>query len=650
MIHTEGYWGEWVVRPGDRASLHLSGAGQAKVTLHPLNGNDVLSANNYLSWIGELSQQPIHTGSSATETVTTHRSNTWMLRCDLRVETAPDQRASVVSVRSADDVDILVTCRGDQLSIHCDGTEVETEFKLGEWFTLEIVRDAGSVCVTVTHKDGSESRSVLTSRSTLSTQLIITLGEGQTNGAHFRVCNVQHHDGLTERKLFVEPDVSHQSNNPVWSLADSSGAHTAIRFHPEDIGDVQWPTTATFDLPVDLTPGVYVASCTTKSGVTNIPLFVEPRVPRHRTAVIMSTFTYLAYAGYRQASEESTLVDYAKVTDQEVMLSDIDLRLAAGVKPGLSLYDRYTDGAAVYVASRKHPLIDFTPNHMHWLTHTTRNFCTDLELLEWLFERGIDVDVLTDDQLHREGPQALEHYDTVLTGSHPEYVSETILNTLATFARSGGHLLYLGGNGFDYIAEPAVTSPGDTIEVRRATDSWRGADAVDDQLSCGRKGGRWSSVNRTANQLMGVGYCTQGWGAAPGYRQLADARSTTFGEALLMGINPDETIGDFGNSLGGAAGDEIDSVDLDKGTPATTIRLASSEGLHTHHMMDTDDDKPIRADIAYTPNDNGGSVFAVGSMNWVTSLVVDRESNNVEKLTLNAIRLAQKHARSRDTN
>jgi N,N-dimethylformamidase len=44
--------------------------------------------------------------------------------------------------------------------------------------------------------------------------------------------------------------------------------------------------------------------------------------------------------------------------------------------------------------------------------------------------KGYKVDYITDQDLHREGKALLDPYQTVITGSHPEYISEAEENAL----------------------------------------------------------------------------------------------------------------------------------------------------------------------------------------------------------------------------
>lgn len=430
MNMIDGYWDEWVTRPGERVALHLSGAGPSRVTLHPLEGNNVLEAINALGWSGDLIEREYTFGSAASECVDDQAQTRWSLELDLRIESAPTQRSAVALITFADGTDIEITCINERINVSGRGLLLDSPVDIGRWFSICITHDAAAITGTVHQTDDLAKGTHTVSHSQLSIPTRFALGAATINTAHFRVCIIKLSCDNELFALFEHPERTNQRNNPTWGMADSTGKHTAIRFHPEDIGDVGWPATASFELPVDLEPGVYVATCTNDAGTTYVPLFVEPTIPIHRIAVVMSTFTYLAYANYRQSSEQDVLGDYRDVTDREIVLSDVDRRLAKGVEPGWSLYDRYSDGVATYIVSRRRPLLDLVPGHTNWMTGATRNYTSDLELLGWLKSIGTPVDVITDDRLHSEGERVLDHYDTVITGSHVPAKYPELIDTL----------------------------------------------------------------------------------------------------------------------------------------------------------------------------------------------------------------------------
>ena len=643
MTGISGYWLDWVARPGSDVHLHLSGKGAAVASLHPTHGNDIGPAIDQLTWTGNLEPRTIERGSSTTVGVALADDVDWSFSVWLRLDSAPTCTTRLALLSMIDGTLIHLIADSTGITVVDRSVRLRISLSVGAWSHVLINQSGSSRCVRATVDGSSAEASWKPDRSVA--PAAITFGNtGMPATAHVRFCDAQIQTPTASIALLDSPSKRHvERNNPTWGMSDRHGAHTAVRFHPDDIGDVQWPATLSFSLPDDLDPGVYVAVCTNGDSSAAITLFVQPRTPRHRIAVLLSTWTYLAYANYRQASEHRVFGDYSKITHRTIALSDVDHILADDVEPGWSLYDRYHDGTAVYQASRRRPLLDVVPGYRWWMTGSTRHLSTDLELLAWLADHDIGVDIVTDDTLYRSAPSALSDYDVIITSSHPEYVSTNIIDALAEFTNTGGHLLYLGGNGFYWVTEPPASEPTATIEIRRGT-GWSGADPDDTHLSTGARAGRWADVGRPPNQLTGVGFVAQGWGPAAGYTQLDTVTTTEVGRDLFARVDPTETIGGFGTSLGGAAGDEIDAAATGRGTPATTIRLASSEHRHTDHLMHEDAAAPKRADITYTPTAGNGSVFAVGSMNWITSLADPTPDNNVATITLNAIHRATRRA------
>jgi N,N-dimethylformamidase len=141
-----------------------------------------------------------------------------------------------------------------------------------------------------------------------------------------------------------------------------------------------------------------------------------------------------------------------------------------------------------------------------------------------------------------------------------------------------------------------------------------------------------------------------GWGPAPGYVRLRDSFDPR-AAFIFEGIGPDETIGNFGLVLGGAAGDEIDRFDRALGAPAQTLWLATTSGRHSDHYQlapwdvqtlllghGGTQDPRVRADMTYFETRNGGAVFSVGSINWIGSLMFNGGDNNVSIVTENVLR------------
>ncbi len=243
----------------------------------------------------------------------------------------------------------------------------------------------------------------------------------------------------------------------------------------------------------------------------------------------------------------------------------------------LSLYDLHPDGTGCCLSSWRRPVLNMRPGYHLPLIRGPHQFSADLELLHWLEQRQIEVDVLTDDDLHTRGAAALSPYRVVLTGSHPEYYSTQMLDGLDGYLAAGGRLMYLGGNGFYWV----TTAPEDDpflIEVRRGqagTRVWESAPGEWHQAMTTERGGLWRHRGRSPQSLAGVGFTAQGFDASLPYRIVAGPGEERVG-FILEGIDPGAPLGGSGSVLGGPAGFEIDRADPALGTPPDAVVVASA--------------------------------------------------------------------------
>ena len=171
-------------------------------------------------------------------------------------------------------------------------------------------------------------------------------------------------------------------------------------------------------------------------------------------------------------------------------------------------------------------------------------------------------------------------YAGVVTGGHPEYVSEEMLDALGAYVGAGGNLAYLGGNGFYWVTTVAQDAPY-VLEVRRGRSgsrTWTGGPVrvITPRASLAATGSIAAGRRRA---LVGVGFAAQGGGPGAGYRADPDSHDPRVA-FIFAGVGPDEVIGDFGLKLGAAAADEIDRADAALGTPPGTLVLATTRGAH----------------------------------------------------------------------
>ena len=325
------------------------------------------------------------------------------------------------------------------------------------------------------------------------------------------------------------------------------------------------------------------------------------------------------------------------------MMDGIDTLLIEFPEMGLSTYDRHADGSGVAYASRHRPLQNLRPTGRHW------NFNLDLFIIDWLEKLGGDYDVITEEDLHKQGTDLLTPYAVIITGSHPEYDSVEMLDAFETYLRRGGRMMYMGGNGFYWRIAHHPTRDG-IIEVRRAEGGVRAWDAEPGEAFhsfTGEYGGLWRRNMRAPQRLVGVGFISQGFDHCSYYRRTADAADPRVAW-MFAGVQGD-LIGDFGILQGGAAGLEIDAVDPRLGTPAhalvvarsenhsNTYELVAEEVLIPHGATDAIINPDIHADLTFFETSGGGAVFSTGSIAYAGSLAWNGFDNNLFLLTTNVL-------------
>jgi N,N-dimethylformamidase len=421
------------------------------------------------------------------------------------------------------------------------------------------------------------------------------------------------------------------------------GEYGAMHFHDDDLYDAGWETDFEYAVPRDLKSGVYAVRLRADDDESWVTFFVRP--PPGKTtaklAFLASTVTYLAYSNYQWLFHQR----YAEVTETFwTTLQKSDVFLQEHPEFGLSTYDDHADGSGVRYASRLRPVLNMAPATPCW------SFNADTHILGWLEHQGIDYDVITDEDLHREGSGLLEPYRAVLTGTHPEYYTTPMLDGLRAYLAGAGRLAYLGGNGFIWRCALSEAFPG-AVELRRAEDGIRYRDEEPGEYYLefsGEYGGLWRRLGVPPQAVVGVGTVAVGFDRSGYFRRTADSFDAR-AAFIFDGLGEDEIIGDFGYLGGGASGSEIDAVDPLLGTPAHALVVASSEGhsantllvpdeIGFHHVaMDGVQSPRVRADMTFFETPGGGAVFSVGSIAWGASLPHDGYANNVARVSANVI-------------
>ena len=368
--------------------------------------------------------------------------------------------------------------------------------------------------------------------------------------------------------------------------------------------------------------------------------------PKADLCLLISTFTYTIYG------------NHARPDFSEDWLEKTEKWNAYPHNPshfphyGLSTYNNHLDGSGICHASNKRVLFNFRPGFLTFGSTDCsglRHLQADSHLITWLHRKGIDYDIITDDELDRDGFHAIKNYQAIMTGSHPEYFTESMLNALLNYRESGGNLIYLGGNGFYWRIARHLEDPS-LLEIRRAEDgirAWASEPGEYYNAFDGKYGGLWRRNARPPQKLVGVGFTAQGNFVGMPYKRTCFDKKLDW---VFEGVH-EKILGDFGLSGGGAAGFELDRVDSKLGGDQNITILAQSFDLdgkfmlvpeeQLTHLTNVSGEPEInikRADMVYFQVPGGGSVFSVGSITFCGSLPHNKFSNNISKILENVVK------------
>jgi N,N-dimethylformamidase len=418
----------------------------------------------------------------------------------------------------------------------------------------------------------------------------------------------------------------------------------AIHFHDDDLYDCGWETDFSWSVPEDLPSGLYGAYLRQEGHEDYVPFVVRPPrgTARAPLALLLPTASYWAYANRHvevEWRERENVVGYFASVDPTALF------LHEHPEYGVSMYDEHSDGSGVCYASRLRPVLNMRPKERLW------QLPADTHIIDWLEEKGIAYDVITEDDLDAEGEVLLAPYRCVMTGTHPEYPSKRMMDAYAAFQNHGGRFIYLGGNGFYWRTSYHPELPG-VIEMRRAEDgirSWAAEGGEYYHSFTGELGGMWRRMGRAPQSVAGTGMTAQGFDLSTYYERTPDSFDPRVA-FIFEGIGDTERIGAFGIIGGGAAGWEIDRADASLGTPPHALVVATAtdfssvyhwvkeELTHTHSANTGDTCPYVRCDMIFYETLNGGAVFSTSSIAWAGALAHNGYDNNVSRITENVIR------------
>jgi N,N-dimethylformamidase len=239
-------------------------------------------------------------------------------------------------------------------------------------------------------------------------------------------------------------------------------------------------------------------------------------------------------------------------------------------------------------------------------------------LLAWLEREGLAYDYYAEPQLHT-GELDLDAYRVLILPVHPEYWSRRMYERVKAWVHErGGRLMYLAGNGLNCEVEFV---DGATLRFKTHLASEGGSLGMrDPERPDHYFESRFHRTVESEANLLGVVCSESGIMTAAPYRVVDAAHWALAGTGLREGDV-------FGTASlhervhGGASGHETDK--MSPSSPPGTRLLA--KGLNPDEGG---------AEMVYYETASGGAVFSVGSITYVSCLLVDV---NVSRITRNVI-------------
>ncbi len=431
-----------------------------------------------------------------------------------------------------------------------------------------------------------------------------------------------------------------------WAGRDDSfeldkSQYSAVSFASDALTDCRWDRSMSIAVPASAESGVYAARvCVAGRPHAELPFVVRATPPKNRVLVVLPTMTYIAESNDRLSQLRLAVGTPIDTSSPYQWQSDL----------GGSTGDVHPDGTGVCYASRRRPLREFHSGVRSTALPGPGTFEIDLDLLRFLHRREIEFDVISDEDLHREGPDALAPYRVVLTGSRPVYATADMLEAFDGYVAAGGRLVCLGGGGFYWVTSVDPRDPA-VVEVRRGENGMRAWQIGPGELyhaTTGERGGIWRGRGRPPQRLLGVGHAARGFGPGTAFRRMPDSHHKAV-SWIFDGV-PDELFGQSSRLPGGVASMEIDRYDRTWGSPPHARILASStrlsddyhqaieETLFTFAGRGGRENEHVRADTVFFTTPNDGAVFAAGSAGWCAALAVDDFENPIARISTNLIR------------
>ncbi|MCA9038972.1 MAG: carboxypeptidase regulatory-like domain-containing protein [Planctomycetaceae bacterium] len=352
----------------------------------------------------------------------------------------------------------------------------------------------------------------------------------------------------------------------------------------------------------------------------SFPLVVAPRQPEAKIVVLASTNTWLAYNNF---GGRSNYINSTRLPDEPSI--NVRQDLLRFTKAGsfnswgfpdedyLPLsFERPEPGNCVRMEEEvTDPIEGRLPSSLA---------PAEWRLLGWLEREGYAYDYYAESHLHF-GELDLDAYQILIISVHPEYWSREMFEKVQTWVQSrGGKLLYLGGNGLncevEFLDEGRLRFK---TWLQPATSGDLGMpDPEHPEKYCES---RMHRTYQSEASLLGVVCTASGIMTAAPYR-VVDPDHWVFAETGLAAGE------EFGHASlherihGGASGHETDK--MSPHSPPGTKLLAKG----------TNPDEG-GAEMTIYETASGGAVFSVGSICYVSSLIIDSTLSRITANVLN---------------
>ena len=381
------------------------------------------------------------------------------------------------------------------------------------------------------------------------------------------------------------------------------------------------------------------------------PRVRAPGTPRPKVALLAPTAAYMAYANH---GEHITTRGAELQMMRLLTFGHADLYMYDHPELGGSLYDCHADGSGVCYSSRLRPVLNFSARYHSWLGghgSALYQYNADTHLFDWLDHKGVEYDVITDEDLHDEGYRIT----CALSGDPHRHASRISFDSrcgmrMKAWIDRGGRLMYMGGNGWYWRIAFHRQLPG-VIELRRAEDgirTWIAEPGEYYHSFNGEFGGLWRRIGRPPNVMCGVGFIAQGFDISSFYRRAPGCRQSARRLHLRRRAGRDhrQFRPDRRRRRRGSSSIVCRPISA---RPPNMLRLASSDG-HSPMMLLVNEEfgvvppnlggdlnARVHADLAFGETPAGGALFATSSIAWCGSLSHNKYDNNVSRITWNVL-------------